>query len=91
MGLSAALYDEITFKDGKVEQGNFTDYPILKISDMPIVEVHIVESREPPGGVGEPGLPPIAPAVTNAIFALTGKRIRRLPIDKEDLKDEVKK
>ncbi len=86
MGLSAALYGEITLKEGRVEQGNFTDYPILHINEMPIVEVHIVSSRESPGGVGEPGLPPVAPAVTNAIFALTGKRIRQLPIRKEELK-----
>lgn len=86
MGLSAALYGEITFKDGRVEQGNFTDYPILRINEMPVVEVYIVPSVDDPGGVGEPGLPPLAPAVTNAVFALTGKRIRELPIRKEELK-----
>lgn len=79
-GLSAALYGKITLKDGKVEQSNFHDYPILRISEMPKVEVHVVKSAEPPGGVGEPGTPPIAPAVANALFALTGKRIRSLPL-----------
>jgi len=80
-GLSAALYGKITFKDGRVEQGNFNDYPVLRMSEMPKVEVHIVASKDKPGGIGEPGTPPIAPAVTNAIFAATGKRIRTLPID----------
>ena len=79
-GLSAALYGEISIKNGKVEQGNFDTYPLLRIREMPEVEVHIVPSSENPGGVGEPGTPPIAPAVTNAVFAATGKRIRHLPI-----------
>ena len=85
-GLSAALHGAITFKDGRVEQSNFNDYPILRMYEMPEVEVYIVSSQEPMGGVGEPGVPPIAPAVSNAIFALTGKRIRRLPISPEGLK-----
>jgi len=85
-GLSAALYGQITFRDGKVEQSNFHDYPVLRIDEMPRVEVHIVASTEPPGGIGEPGLPPIAPAVTNAIFAATGKRVRKLPINADELK-----
>lgn len=85
-GLSAALYGKITFKDGRVEQSNFHDYPVLRIDEMPKVEVHIVASTEPPGGIGEPGLPPIAPAVANAIFAATGKRLRKLPIDTGELK-----
>jgi isoquinoline 1-oxidoreductase beta subunit len=85
-GLSAALYGGITFKDGRVEQSNFNDYPLLPVSEMPAVEVHIIASQEKPGGVGEPGVPPIAPAVGNAIFALTGKRIRRLPIGADELK-----
>lgn len=83
-GLSAALYGAITFEKGRVVQRNFNDYPILRMNEMPDVEVHIVPSREPPSGVGEPGVPPIAPAVTNAIFNLTGKRIRRLPIYESD-------
>ena len=80
-GLSAALYGKLTLKDGRVEQGNFNDYPILRMSEMPKVEVHILPSTEAPGGVGEPGTPPVAPAVVNAIFAATGKRLRALPID----------
>ncbi len=85
-GLSAALYGRIGFKDGRVEQGNFHDYPVLRINEMPKVEVHIVASREKPGGIGEPGTPPIAPAVANAIFAATGKRLRSLPFDTAQLK-----
>jgi isoquinoline 1-oxidoreductase beta subunit len=84
--LSAALYGEITLNKGEVEQSNFTDYPILRIDEMPAVEVHIVPSREPPSGVGEPGVPPLAPAVANALFAATGKRVRSLPLSKHDLK-----
>jgi isoquinoline 1-oxidoreductase beta subunit len=82
-GLSAALHGAITFKDGRVEQSNFHDYPILRLEEMPEVEVHLVESREKPGGIGEPGVPPIAPAVANAVFALTGKRLRSLPMTPE--------
>ncbi|MGA8049901.1 MAG: xanthine dehydrogenase family protein molybdopterin-binding subunit [Burkholderiales bacterium] len=85
-GLSAMLYGRITFKDGRVEQGNFDSYPVLRMNEMPQVEVHIVPSTENPGGIGEPGLPALAPAVTNAIFAATGKRIRRLPIDPDLVK-----
>jgi len=78
-GLSAALRGEITVKDGAVVQGNFDGYEPLRLSEMPAVSVHVVPSTEPPGGIGEPGLPPLAPAVGNALFALTGKRLRRLP------------
>ncbi len=85
-GLSAALYGKITLKDGRVEQGNFHDYPVLRLSEMPKVEVHILPSTAAPGGIGEPGTPPIAPAVTNALFALTGVRLRSLPIDSGLLK-----
>ena len=85
-GLTAALYGKITHKDGVVEQGNFHNYPLLRMSEMPKVEVHILPSTELPGGVGEPGTPPIAPAVVNAIFAATGKRLRSLPIDTSALK-----
>jgi isoquinoline 1-oxidoreductase subunit beta len=85
-GLSAALYGKITLKDGKVEQGNFHDYPVLRMSEMPKVEVHILPSGEKPGGIGEPGTPPIAPALVNAIYAATGKRLRSLPIDTAVLK-----
>ncbi len=83
-GLTAALYGKITFENGRVQQTNFHDYPVLRMNEMPVVEVHIVASTDKMGGVGEPGTPPIAPAVTNAIFAATGKRIRRLPIRAED-------
>jgi isoquinoline 1-oxidoreductase beta subunit len=79
-GLSAALYGEITLERGRVVQGNFDTYRMVRLSDAPAVEVHIVPSSDPQGGAGEPGVPPIAPAVCNAIFAATGKRIRRLPI-----------
>lgn len=79
-GLSAALYDEITLKHGRVTAESFADQPILLLPAMPKVEVHIVPSDLPPGGVGEPGLPPLAPAVANAVFAATGKRLRSLPL-----------
>jgi len=79
-GLGAALQSEITFKDGQVQQSNFHDYKVMRIDSMPAVEVHIVQSTEKMGGVGEPAVPPVAPAVANAIFAATGKRIRTLPI-----------
>jgi isoquinoline 1-oxidoreductase beta subunit len=84
-GLTAALKGNITINKGRVEQSNFQDYEMLRMNEMPKTEVHIVPSDEPPGGVGEPGTPPIAPAVCNAIFAITGKPIRRLPIRREDL------
>jgi isoquinoline 1-oxidoreductase beta subunit len=80
-GLTAALYGEITIERGRVVESNFDDYRLLRMSEMPEVEVHIVRNHEEPGGVGEPAVPPVAPAVTNAIFALTGQRIRRLPIE----------
>ena len=85
-GLAAALHGAITIDRGRVQQSNFHDYPVLRMNEMPRVEVYLVPSQERPGGVGEPGVPPIAPAVGNAIFAATGKRIRRLPFRAEDLK-----
>jgi isoquinoline 1-oxidoreductase beta subunit len=85
-GLSAALMGEITIADGAVKQGNWDDYPVLRMRDMPAIEVYIVPSEGHPTGCGEPGLPPIAAAVTNAIFAATGKRARRLPIRAEELR-----
>src|ERR1041385_2946517 len=81
-GLTAALWGEITIDKGRVQQSNFHDYRMLRLAEMPVVEVHIVPSTASQGGVGEPGTPPIAPAVCNAIFALNGKRIRKLPIGK---------
>jgi isoquinoline 1-oxidoreductase subunit beta len=81
-GLTAALYGEITIERGRVKQGNFNDYRMMHINEMPTVEVHVVPSTEKQGGIGEPSVGPIAPAVCNAIFAATGRRIRRLPIGK---------
>jgi isoquinoline 1-oxidoreductase beta subunit len=88
-GITAALYGEITLKDGRVEQTNFDTYQILRIDEAPAIEVHIVKSSEPPGGMGECGTSAIVPAVTNAIFAATGKRLRKLPIDNTALKQPV--
>ncbi|MEZ5344599.1 MAG: xanthine dehydrogenase family protein molybdopterin-binding subunit [Pyrinomonadaceae bacterium] len=85
-GLTAALYGEITIKDGRVQQNNFYDYKMLRINETPKIEVYIMPSTEKHGGVGEPGTPPIAPAVVNAIFAATGKRIRSLPIRADELR-----
>jgi CO/xanthine dehydrogenase Mo-binding subunit len=79
-GLSAALYGEITIEDGAVRESNFHDYRLLRLADSPDIDVHIVASNEPPSGVGEPGVPPIAPAVANAVFAATGQRLRTLPL-----------
>lgn len=80
-GLSAALKQKITLRDGRIEQGNYDDYPMLRMHETPAIDVHIVESTESPTGVGEPGLPPIAPAVANAIFAATGVRLRSMPFE----------
>jgi isoquinoline 1-oxidoreductase beta subunit len=85
-GLGAALRNQITLTDGVVDQANFDGYEPLRISDMPKVEVHIVSSQQPPTGIGEPGVPPLAPAVSNAIFAATGKRLYSLPWDTRALK-----
>lgn len=79
-GLTAALYGEITVKNGAAQQSNFDDYPMLRINEAPETEIYLMPSSHDPTGVGEPGVPPIAPAVTNAVFALTGKRVRQLPI-----------
>jgi isoquinoline 1-oxidoreductase beta subunit len=85
-GLSQLLHSTISLKDGRVEQGNFNDYRVLRMNEMPEVEVHIIQSGEKMGGAGEPGVPPTAPAVANAIFAATGKRIHALPIRPDDLR-----
>jgi isoquinoline 1-oxidoreductase beta subunit len=85
-GITAALHGKITLKDGRVEQANFDTYQILRIDEAPAIEVFIVQSSEPPGGMGEPGTSAIVPAVTNAIFAATGKRLRKLPVDPAALK-----
>lgn len=83
--LTAALHGEVTLKEGRVEQGNFDGYPLLRIGEMPQVEVHIVPSTAAPSGIGEPGVPPLAPAVANAIAAATGKRLTRMPFRNVDL------
>jgi isoquinoline 1-oxidoreductase subunit beta len=85
-GLTAALKTEITLDKGRVQQRNFHDYPMVRMFESPAIEVYIVPSSEHPAGVGEPGVPPVAPAVANAIFAATGKRVRRLPIKPQDLR-----
>ncbi len=85
-GLTAALHGEITLKNGRVEQSNFDNYRALHINEVPMIEVYIVDSDEAPGGMGEPGTSALFPAVTNAIFAATGKRLRKLPINQTLLK-----
>jgi isoquinoline 1-oxidoreductase beta subunit len=84
-GLTAALFGEIEIDEGCVVQSNFPDYPMVRLQDAPEIDVHLIDSGEAIGGIGEPGTPPIAPALTNAIFAATGKRIRSLPVSKHDL------
>jgi isoquinoline 1-oxidoreductase subunit beta len=88
-GITAALYGAIALKDGRVVQSNFHDYRVLRMNEAPAVEVHIVQSAEPPGGMGEAGTSCVVPAVTNAVFAATGKRVRRPPIDSDALKQPV--
>jgi isoquinoline 1-oxidoreductase beta subunit len=85
LALGFTLKHGITLRDGAVIEGNFDDYPLLRIDEMPEVEVHVVPSEEPPTGIGEPPVPPLAAAVANAVFAATGSRIRRLPIRTGDL------
>jgi isoquinoline 1-oxidoreductase beta subunit len=82
--LSAALFEAITLERGQVQQKSFEDSRLLVMREMPAVEVYILPSREQPGGVGEPGVPPLAPAVANAVFAATGKRRRSLPLVSQD-------
>jgi isoquinoline 1-oxidoreductase beta subunit len=79
-GLTATLRSAITIKAGRIEQGNFHDFQLLRLGETPEIAVHILPSEEPPGGVGEPGVPPVAPAVANAVFAVTGTRLRDLPL-----------
>jgi isoquinoline 1-oxidoreductase beta subunit len=85
-GITAALYGEITLKDGRVQQANFDTYQMLRMNEAPVIDVHIVQSSEPPGGMGEAGTSCIVPAVANAIFAATGKRLRKMPVDTAVLK-----
>jgi isoquinoline 1-oxidoreductase beta subunit len=84
-GLTAALHGAITIDQGRVQQRNFNDYQMLRIHETPEMEVHVIPSEQPPTGAGEFVVPPVAPALCNAIFAATGKRIRRLPVRPEDL------
>jgi isoquinoline 1-oxidoreductase subunit beta len=85
-GAAVALYGEITLKDGRVEQSNFDTYRVLRINETPTIEVYITQSAEPPGGIGETGTSAIAPEISNAIFAATGKRLRKMPADPKMLK-----
>jgi len=85
-GLAAALFSEITIKNGRVEQSNFNDYRMLRMNEAPAIEVYLVKSGEAPGGIGEPGTSALAPALTNAIFAATGTRIRKLPVNRVELR-----
>jgi isoquinoline 1-oxidoreductase beta subunit len=85
-GISAALFGRITLKDGRVEQSNFHNYRVLRMNEAPAIEVYLTKNTEAPGGMGEPGTSAIIPAVTNAIFAVTGKRLRKLPVDPADLR-----
>jgi isoquinoline 1-oxidoreductase beta subunit len=85
-GVTAALYGEITLKNGRVEQTNFDTYQILRINEAPEIEVHVIKSAEPPGGMGEAGTSGVVPAIANAVFAATGKRLRKMPIDTDALK-----
>jgi isoquinoline 1-oxidoreductase beta subunit len=82
-GLGAALFSEITLADGKVAQSNFHDYRVLRMAEMPAIEVRLTGGGGRPTGVGEPATPPVAPAVANALFVLTGKRARRLPLSSQ--------
>jgi isoquinoline 1-oxidoreductase beta subunit len=86
MAISNALYSNITIKQGRIEQSNFSDYLVARTDITPVTNVYIAASTAPPGGVGEPGVPPVAPALCNAIFAATGKRVRTLPIDPAQLR-----
>jgi len=79
-GLSAALFGEITLKNGVVEQSNFNDYPVVRMNQSPVIDVHMIASSAPPGGIGEPNTALIGPSVGNAVFAATGKRLRKLPL-----------
>jgi isoquinoline 1-oxidoreductase beta subunit len=88
-GATAALYGEITLKEGRVEQTNFDTYQMLRINEAPAIEVHIVKSQEPPGGMGEIGTSAVVPAIANAIFTATGKRLRKMPVDSTVLKQRT--
>jgi isoquinoline 1-oxidoreductase beta subunit len=87
--LSAALFEEITIQDGRIQQSGFFDFPVLRMDEMPRVEVVLVDSGRDPSGVGEMAVPPTAPALMNAVFAATGRRIRHLPIRAQDLVEQA--
>jgi isoquinoline 1-oxidoreductase beta subunit len=86
MSLGNTLYSSVSFKNGQAVESNFTDFLVARIDDHPETHVHIVPSSAPPGGVGEPGVPPVAAAIGNAIFKATGQRIRALPVDPKQLR-----
>ena len=86
MALSGALSEELTIKDGAVQQSNFNDYPVLRMSDMPEIHTRIIATNNPPTGMGEIGVPCVAPAIGNAVFQLTGKRLRHLPMSPDRVK-----
>ena len=88
-GLSAALYGEITIENGAVKQSNFHDYQALRMADAPEIETHIINSHAAVGGAGEPGTPGIAPALVNAVFDATGVRVRRLPLNRREVKLQI--
>ena len=84
-GMSIAMYGEITTKNGQVEQDNYNNYQVVRMHEVPEIETFVIDSSEPPMGVGEPGTPPLAPALANAVFAATGKRVRDLPLKNHGL------
>jgi isoquinoline 1-oxidoreductase beta subunit len=88
-GVTAALYGEVTLKNGRIEQTNFDSYQLLRLNEAPAIEVHVVPSPETPGGMGEAGTSGIVPAIANAVFAATGKRLRKMPIDASALKQRT--
>jgi CO/xanthine dehydrogenase Mo-binding subunit len=85
-GISGALWGEVTLKNGRVEQSNFHDVRVLRMNETPAIEVHLIRNGEAPGGIGEPGTAVTAPALANAVFAATGKRIRKLPLKADQLR-----
>jgi isoquinoline 1-oxidoreductase beta subunit len=91
MGLSAAMKEKIDFANGGVQTANFYNYDEIRMNEAPEIEVHLVRTRDKIGGIGEPGLPPIAPAVANALFKATGVRMRRLPMTPENVMEAIKK
>jgi isoquinoline 1-oxidoreductase beta subunit len=86
MGMSVAFYEQVRFRDGGVSTANYDDYTVLKMSEVPEIKVHLLESGQKAGGIGEPVFPSVAPSIANAIFSATGVRLRELPFDREQLK-----